>query len=147
MGVYEFSAFRCVVNYCRAHHYVALKVYVHTSSVHREIPFYHHIARRIAGSSHQGRGNIRRLLDSFEVNGPHGKHIILVFEAAQMSLRDMKVVFRRDGFDEDFVRGAIIELLQALYFLHSQGEVVHTGIVPSPPPKKFSRLNALFINI
>lgn len=107
-------------------------MYVHTSSVHRELPFYHHIAHCIADSSHQRWGNIRRLLDSFEVNGPHGKHIILVFEAAQMSLRDMKVVFRRDGFDEDFVRGAIIELLQVLDFLHSQGEVVHTGIVSSP---------------
>ena len=82
----------------------------------------------MADSSHPGRGNIRRLLDSFEVTGPHGKHIILVFEAAQMSLRDMKLVFRQNGFDEDFVKGAIIELLKALDFLHTHGEVVHTGI-------------------
>ncbi|KAL5335213.1 kinase-like protein [Aspergillus crustosus] len=113
-----------------ARQYVALKVYVHTSSVHREVPCYQHITRRIADSSHQGRNNIRRMLDSFGVNGPHGKHIIVVFEAAQMSLRDMRVVFRRDGFDEDFVKGAVIELLHALYFLHLQGEVVHTDIHP-----------------
>lgn len=86
----------------------------------------------MADSSHQGQGNIRRLLDSFEVASPHGKHTILVFEPAQMSLRDMKLVFRPDGFDEDFVRGAIIELLKALDYLHAHGEVVHTGIVPSP---------------
>ncbi|KAL2851853.1 kinase-like domain-containing protein [Aspergillus pseudodeflectus] len=113
-----------------ARQYVALKVYVHTLLVHREIPFYHHIASRIADSSHRGQNNIRRLLDSFELNGTHSKYVILVFEAAQMSLRDMRVVFRRDGFDEDFVKGAIIELLQALDFLHSQGEVVHTDIHP-----------------
>lgn len=47
-----------------------------------------------------------------------------------MSLRDMKLVFRQEGFDEDFVRGAITELLQALDFLHTHGEVVHTGTVP-----------------
>lgn len=99
-----------------------------TSLVHRELPSYHHIARRIAESSHEGRGNIRRLLDSFEAVGPDGHHIVLVFEAAQMSLRDMKLVFRQDGFDEDFIRGAIIELLKALDFLHTQGEIVHTGI-------------------
>jgi serine/threonine-protein kinase SRPK3 len=86
----------------------------------------------MADSSHQGRGNIRRLQDSFEVISSHGNHIILVFEAAQMSLRDMKLVFQQDGFDEDFVRGAIIELLKALDFLHTQGEVVHTGIFPLP---------------
>lgn len=113
---------------CRARQYIALKVYVHTSLVHRELPSYRHISRLIADSSHEGRSNIRTLLDSFEVTGPHGNHIVLVFEAAQMSLRDMKLVFRQDGFDEDLVRGAIIELLKALDFLHTQGEVIHTGI-------------------
>lgn len=114
----------------KVHQYVALKVYVRTSLVHRELPSYHHIARRIAESSHEGRGNIRRLLDSFEAVGPDGHHIVLVFEAAQMSLRDMKLVFRQDGFDEDFIRGAIIELLKALDFLHTQGEIVHTDVHP-----------------
>ncbi|KAE8134921.1 kinase-like protein [Aspergillus pseudotamarii] len=110
--------------------YVALKVYVHTSLVHRELPCYGHISRRIADSSHRGRGNIRWLLDSFDVVGEHGKYAVLVFEAAQMSLRDMKLVFWPDGFDEDFVRGAITELLRELDFLHSHGEVVHTDVHP-----------------
>ncbi|KAK9630037.1 hypothetical protein V6Z98_003587 [Aspergillus fumigatus] len=113
-----------------AHQYVALKVYVRTSLVHRELPSYHHIASRMKDSTHEGRGNVRRLLDSFVVNGPDGDHVVLVFEPAQMSLRDMKVVFRPEGFDEDFVRGAIIELLKALDFLHTHGEIVHTGICP-----------------
>ncbi|EAL86534.1 protein kinase, putative [Aspergillus fumigatus Af293] len=117
-------------NLDRAHQYVALKVYVRTSLVHRELPSYHHIASRMKDSTHEGRGNVRRLLDSFVVNGPDGDHVVLVFEPAQMSLRDMKVVFRPEGFDEDFVRGAIIELLKALDFLHTHGEIVHTGICP-----------------
>ncbi|CAP94990.1 Pc21g00930 [Penicillium rubens Wisconsin 54-1255] len=112
------------------HQYVTLKLYVHTSLVHRELPFYHHVACRMAESSHRGRGNIRRLLDSFEMTGPQGKHVVLVFEPAQMSLRDMRLVFRRGGFDEDFVRGTIIELLEALDFLHTHGEVVHTDVHP-----------------
>ncbi|KAI9042672.1 uncharacterized protein KD926_005278 [Aspergillus affinis] len=112
------------------HQYVTLKLYVHTSLVHRELPFYHHIASRMEEGSHPGRGNVRRLLDSFEVTGPQGKHVVLVFQPAQMSLRDMKLVFRRDGFDEDFVRGAITELLKALDFLHTHGEIVHTDIHP-----------------
>ncbi|BDD63615.1 hypothetical protein MAP00_008485 [Monascus purpureus] len=73
---------------------------------------------------------LKVLLDSFEAVGPDGHHIVLVFEAAQMSLRDMKLVFRQDGFDEDFIRGAIIELLKALDFLHTQGEIVHTDVHP-----------------
>lgn len=110
--------------------YVALKIYVHTSLVHRELPFYHHIARRMENSSPQKRVNIRKLLDSFQLAGPCGTHIALVFEAAQMSLRDMKSVFRPDGFDEDFVRGAIFELLKILDFLHTYGATVHTDVHP-----------------
>ncbi|GLA01218.1 hypothetical protein AnigIFM60653_011079 [Aspergillus niger] len=59
-----------------------------------------------------------------------GTHTILIFEAAQMSLRDMKVVFQQGGFDQDLVKGAITELLQAVDFLHTQGQSVHTDIHP-----------------
>ncbi|EAW16825.1 putative protein kinase [Aspergillus fischeri NRRL 181] len=114
----------------RGHQYVTLKVYVHTSLVHRELPFYRHIASCMVGTSHRGQGNIRRLLDSFEIAGAYGRHLVLVFDAAQMSLRDMKMVFRQEGFEEDFVRGAITELLEALDFLHTHGNVVHTDIHP-----------------
>ncbi|OJZ90611.1 hypothetical protein ASPFODRAFT_123817 [Aspergillus luchuensis CBS 106.47] len=110
--------------------YVALKVYVHTSSVHRELPFYDHVKKQLQTSSHQGRYNIRKLLDSFTVSSQDGTHIVLVFEAAQMSLRDMEVVFQQEGFDENLVKGAITELLQAVDFLHTQGQVVHTDIHP-----------------
>lgn len=82
----------------------------------------------MADSSHIGRRNIRKLLDSFDVKGPDGKHIVLVLEPVQMSLRDMKHEFLPDGFFEDLVRNGIIELLKALDFLHTQGELVHTGI-------------------
>ncbi|EHA24049.1 hypothetical protein ASPNIDRAFT_123785, partial [Aspergillus niger ATCC 1015] len=99
-------------------HYVALKVYVHTSSFHREVPFYNHLKHHLQTSSHQGRYNIRN---------QDGIHTVLIFEAAQMSLRDMKIVFQQGGFDEGLVKGAITELLQAVDFLHTQGQSVHTG--------------------
>lgn len=119
--------------------YVALKVYVYTSSVHRELPFYDHVKKQLQTSSHQGRYNIRKLLDSFTVSSQDGTHIVLVFEAAQMSLRDMEVVFQQEGFDENLVKGAITELLQAVDFLHTQEQVVHTGIVFFPSSKQASR--------
>lgn len=117
------------LNFCRERCYVALKVYVHTSLVHRELPFYRYIASRVANnSSYKGQENIRKLLGPFNIIGPYGKHIVLVLDAAQMSLRDMKVVFKLDGFDEDFVKGVITELLHVIDFLYLHVEVVYTGI-------------------
>ncbi|KAI1908253.1 hypothetical protein LOZ12_005457 [Ophidiomyces ophidiicola] len=112
------------------HTYVALKVYVHPSLVHRELPIYKHLAPHLNKNLHRGQHNIRRLLDSFKISGPDGNHVVLVFDPAQMSLRDMRLVFFPDGFAQNFVRGAIIELLKALDFLHSHGEVVHTDVHP-----------------
>ncbi|KAJ4326722.1 hypothetical protein N0V84_002838 [Fusarium piperis] len=113
------------------HRYVALKVYVHTSRFHRELPLYKGMGPKLAMTENPGRKNIRQLLDSFEIDGPHGQHVALVFQPAQMSLRDMKLVFRKDGgFDEMFVKGAVEELLKALDFLHSEARVVHTDVHP-----------------
>jgi hypothetical protein len=75
-----------------------------------------------------GRNNIRGLLGSFEINGPDGRHVVLVMQPAQMSLRDFKSVFRKDGFDEAFVQGAVQELLKALDFIRNEAQLVHTGL-------------------
>ncbi|KAF5710779.1 CMGC SRPK kinase [Fusarium globosum] len=75
--------------------------------------------------------DLRHLLSSFEISGPDGRHKVLVMQPAQMSLRDFKQVFRPDGgFDENFVRGAIQELLKALEFIHEEAQIVHTDIHP-----------------
>ncbi|KGQ02822.1 Serine/threonine-protein kinase SRPK [Beauveria bassiana D1-5] len=95
-------------NYLRNHRYVSLKFYVHTSRFQRELGLYIEMTKLLAKTANPGRNNIRHLLDSFEIDGPCGKHVVLAFEPAQMSLRDMKLVFQKDGgFDEMFVRGAM----------------------------------------
>ncbi|KAF5648471.1 CMGC SRPK kinase [Fusarium tjaetaba] len=108
--------------------YVAIKIYVHTSRLHRELPVYESLSPILAKSKSLGRTNIRHLLESFEISGPDGRHKVLVMQPAQMSLRDLKQVFRPDGgFDENFVRGAIQELLKAFDFIHEEAQLVHTG--------------------
>lgn len=76
-----------------------------------------------------GVDNVRKLLDSFQVSGPHGNHIVLALQVSQMSLRDMDTVFMKGrGFEEYFVKSAIKELLQAVDFLHTEVQAVHTGM-------------------
>ncbi|KAK9237119.1 kinase-like domain-containing protein [Lipomyces kononenkoae] len=114
----------------QGHQYVALKIYIHNSVRHRELPFYNHL-NKILPSHHPGANNIRKLLGTFEIIGPHGKHIALALQVSQMSLRDLDTVFMRGrGFDEEFVKGAIRELLEALDFLHTEVQAVHTDVHP-----------------
>lgn len=115
---------------------MALKVYIHNSARHRELPFYERLAQTLA-STHAGKKNIRQLLASFLVAGSHGQHTVLALEVSQMSLRDMDTVFMSGrGFEEGFVKGAIKELLEALDFLHTEAKVVHTGMSSLPAEKE-----------
>ncbi|EFR03858.1 CMGC protein kinase [Nannizzia gypsea CBS 118893] len=111
----------------REHQYVTLKLYVNSSAFHRELPVYDHLSKYTT-VKHRGRENIRQLLGSFKITGPGGKHMVLVHQVAQMSLRDIRLVFMPNGFDPEFVKGAIIELLTVLDFLHTHANIVHTDV-------------------
>ncbi|WDK11934.1 protein kinase domain-containing protein [Colletotrichum graminicola] len=116
----------------RYHQYVALKIYIHNSVQHRELPFYKHLDKFLP-SRHPGAKNVRKLFSSFEVIGPYGKHVALALQVSQMSIRDMDKVFMDGcGFPEGFVKGAIKELLEALDFLHTEVQCVHTGTCALP---------------
>lgn len=106
---------------------MALKIYIHKLPFSRELPFYKHL-NKVLPTKHRGAKNVRKLFTSFEADGPHGKHLVLVHEVAQMSLRDMDTIFMKGrGYDESFVRAATFEALKALDFLHREVEAVHTG--------------------
>ncbi|WQF87064.1 Putative protein kinase [Colletotrichum destructivum] len=112
------------------HQYVALKIYIYNSAQHRELPFYQHLDKFLP-SLHPGAKNVRKLLSSFEVPGPHDKHVVLALQVSQMSIRDMDTVFMDGaGFPEGFVKGAVKELLEALDFLHTVVQSVHTDVHP-----------------
>lgn len=93
----------------------------------RELRVYRQISKRLKTTSDRGRNNVRNF-NSFVVHSPHGEHAILVLEAAQVSLWDMRMLLSEYGFDEYFVKAAMIELLRALDFLHSHAQIVHTGM-------------------
>lgn len=79
--------------------YVALKVYINCSRMHRELPIYTHINN--INSQHGGRLNLRKLLDSFEINGPDGNHLCLVHEALGMNLKQLRDLVPGQEFARD----------------------------------------------
>lgn len=65
-----------------AERYVALKIcnndYTDRASAEHELRLMKHITAMNASESSPGRQFVRTLLDSFEIEGPHGTHICLV---------------------------------------------------------------------
>ncbi|KAK4570385.1 hypothetical protein LTR86_002465 [Recurvomyces mirabilis] len=109
--------------------FVALKVYINSSKRHRELPIYEHI--NSLGSDLSGRAHIRDLLDSFEISGPHGKHICLVHEALGKNLEELRDVIPERVFEPDLVRHTLRDILRALHFLHTDAGIIHTDIQPN----------------
>lgn len=110
----------------KEYQYVALKVYTNRSRVHRELPIYGHI--NSLRPQHEGRNHIRRLLDSFEVSGPHGKHTCLVQEALGMNMGELKDLVPGGMFAADLIRQSLRDILRGLHFLHEEAHIVHTGM-------------------
>jgi len=106
--------------------YAALKVYINSSRIHRELPIYSHINNM--SSHHAGCMNLRKLLDSFEIDGPNGKHLCLVHEALGMNLEDLRDLVPGREFAPDLVRQSLRDILRALHFLREEAHVIHTGL-------------------
>lgn len=105
--------------------YVALKIYINCSKVHREVPIYRHI--NSLSSDTGGFHRVRKFLDSFEISGPDGKHICLVHEALGMNLEELRELVPDCLFPPEFIRETFQGIIRALYFLHKDAGVVHTG--------------------
>lgn len=105
--------------------YVALEVHTNRSRVHRELPVYSHI--NSLRPQHEGQNHIRKLLDSFEVSGTHGKHTCLYQEALGMSLEELKDLVPSGMFAADLIRQSLRDILRGLHFLDKEARIIHTG--------------------
>ena len=105
--------------------HVALKVYINCSKVHRELPIYEHI--NSLRSEHHGRNHVRKLLKTFNINGPHGTHICLVHQPMSISFDEVRAGRPGGVISAALIREMFRWILQGLEFLHEEAHVIHTG--------------------
>lgn len=102
----------------RGEGYVPVKIYINNSKEHRELSICQHI--NIISSEHPGREHVRKLLDSFEIQGPHEKHMCLVYEPLGNSLGELSLL--ADGILEaPIIRQTMRPVLTALEFFAHRG--------------------------
>lgn len=112
----------------KQHEYVALKVYINSSKYHRELPIYEEINN--LQTTHEGRKYVRKMYDSFELQGPHGTHICLVHQPLGISLGELKDLTPDGLFSPELIRQTLRCILTGLQFLHKEVRVIHTGKLP-----------------
>lgn len=90
----------------------------------REPKIYGHIAK--INYTHPGQALIREFYDSFDLQGPDGRHRCLVMQPMHMSLIEMMGLNPRP-FDLPLFKMTVTRLLLALDFLYSEAGVIHAG--------------------
>ena len=74
--------------------------------------------------------NIVTLIDSFEHEGPHGKHVCMVFEALGENLLSLIKRYNYAGIPLNKVRNIAMKVAEGLDYLHRGCKIIHTDLKP-----------------
>jgi serine/threonine protein kinase len=86
---------------------------------------------------HAGAKLIRKALDSFQITSAEGKFGCLVHPPLGISLYDFRTQLKAKVLPEKIVKLTLMHLLLALDYLHTEGGIIHTGmIIHTPSPEK-----------
>ncbi|KAJ5086607.1 kinase-like domain-containing protein, partial [Penicillium alfredii] len=112
------------------HIYVTLKI-DERDSAHgkREAQIYNHL--KGVKSSHIGVILIRTVLDGFQIPSADGSHShqCLVHPPLAVSLLELRNRTKAKVFPDSLLKPALIHILLALDFLHTEAHVIHTGML------------------
>ncbi|KAK2623947.1 hypothetical protein QTJ16_006581 [Diplocarpon rosae] len=110
--------------------YVVLKFgtcdYLHKEAARHELEVYRHLS--ISDPSHNGKQYIQTLVDKFEVAGPHGTHICLVFEPMRETLSAYQSRLKGARLPLELLKLYVVCLLDGLDCLHSRCRIVHADL-------------------
>ncbi|KAG7100671.1 Serine/threonine-protein kinase SRPK like [Verticillium longisporum] len=110
--------------------HVALKLFIHSRSMGKQLDREVSIYKRISDASltHLGRGAVRELLDSFDIAGPEGSHRCLVYPPLWENLLTFLHRNPVGRLPVPLLAFILRRMFQALDFLHTDCQVVHTDI-------------------
>lgn len=110
----------------RRYNYVALKVCARDPTVRSELAAYNHLDT--ITTINVGAFLFRDLLDPFRATGSEGQHECLVHEPLGLSMETIKELSPGRKLSEVVLNFFLSHVLHALDFLHTDAEMIHTGI-------------------
>ncbi|KAE8349939.1 kinase domain protein [Aspergillus coremiiformis] len=110
--------------------YVAVKIkannYATTEDAERDLRLTEHISR--ANPGHLGHNFVSTLLDSFNLSGPDGTHVCMVFRPLCEPLWMLQRRFQGNVLPLDVVKPVTKMILEGLRYLHVQCHIIHTDL-------------------
>ncbi|KAA6385542.1 MAG: putative Serine/threonine-protein kinase SRPK [Streblomastix strix] len=110
--------------------YVALKIVrsdpSYTSTAKDEIE----LLKKISGHDPEFKQPVCHLLDTFEIIGPHGTHVCMVFEALGTNLLSLIRLYHYRGIPLPIVKYIAKQVLEALDYIHRDLKIIHTDLKP-----------------
>ncbi|KAJ5775544.1 kinase domain protein [Penicillium nucicola] len=110
--------------------YVAIKVnannYLSDECARKELRITERITQ--ANPANEGRYFVRTLLDSFELSGPDGNHICMVFDPLYEPLWMLKRRFQGDTLPPDILKTIVQLVTMGLHYLHTEAHIIHTDL-------------------
>lgn len=81
-----------------------------------------------ADPTHPGSDVVRKLVDSFELEGEKGNHLCLVYEPLRETFDTHRRRFRGGVLPESLLKVYVKVLLIGLDYLHKSCGIIHTGM-------------------
>ncbi|KAI1964450.1 hypothetical protein LOZ07_000921 [Ophidiomyces ophidiicola] len=110
--------------------YVALKItnskIEDQKAAREEVQFFKHISNLY--STHAGSGLIRRFEESFEIQGPFGAHVCLVFEPMREPIWFVGKRLGCTSLPPAVAKAFVKVIVTSLDFLHSECHIIHTDL-------------------
>ncbi|EGE01731.1 CMGC/CLK protein kinase [Trichophyton equinum CBS 127.97] len=108
----------------QSHQYYTLKVCTRGRRPDRELTVSEHLSN---SDDHFGKKLVRLVLDSFELDGPHGKHTCLIYKPLGMSFTEFQSMSDGKMLPKAFIQRSVQLTLISLAFMH-ENNVIHTDI-------------------
>lgn len=83
-----------------------------------------------SSSNHPGKDHVAHMVDHFDISGPTGTHICMVFRLLGASIVKQTTEAQTQQLPARTVKQITRQLLQALDFIHTECNIIHTDISP-----------------
>ena len=109
--------------------YVAIKVIINHPKARQGALLEIEMSEKVINTSrqHPGRQHIRTIVDHFEVQGPEGAHLCLVYEPMREPLWLLQRRLSEGTMSSDLLKVMGKGLLQGIDYLHAECNIIHTG--------------------